>query len=131
MKKTSIILGFILSMLYITVNAQETKNLTAKFNENFLTYQNNKAIVSLIISGTRADFQKIIETSKKYKKYLKFDYKNNQNETYTCKMIFDKYENPISNLGFIKKMLLNYNIEYFNYKNQTYKVKDFVNATQE
>ena len=130
MKKISIILVMFFSVLFINVNAQETKNLTAKFNKNFLTYQNNKAIVSLIISGNRADFQKVIESSKNYKKYLTFDYKNNSNETYNCKMNFDKHDKPISDLGFIQKMLINYNIEYFTYKEQTYKVKDFINATQ-
>ena len=130
MKKISVILSLFLTVLFINVNAQETKNLTAKFNENFLTYQNNKAIVSLIITGNRADFQKVIDTSKKYKKYLTFDYKNNRNDSYSFKMTFDKYDKPISNLGFIQKMLINYNIEYFIYKGQTYKVKDFVNATQ-
>jgi len=130
MKKISIILSLLFAIFVINVNAQETKNLTAKFNENFLTYQNNKSIVSFVISGTRSDFQNVITTAKNYKKYLTFSYKNNQNESYTCKMSFDKYDKPVSNFDFIQKMLLNFNIEYFTYKGQTYKVKDFTNAVQ-
>lgn len=130
MKKIYIILSFIFSILIVNVNAQETKNLKAKFNENFLTYQNNKSIVSFVISGTRADFQKVITTSKTYKKYLTFTYKNNLNGTYDYTMSFDKYTDRVSDLGFIKKMLINFKIEYFEYLGQTYETKDFINLLQ-
>ncbi len=130
MKKFSIILSLLFAIFVINANAQETKNLTAKFNENFLTYQNNKVIVSFTVSGDRGDFQKVINVSKNYKKYLTFNYKSSNNDTYNCKMNFDKYDKPISNLGFIQKMLINFNIEYFTYKDETYNVKDFTNAVQ-
>ncbi len=117
--------------LFFSSNAQTDANgLIAKLADNFLTANNNKTIAVFDIAASEAQINDLKAASAKFTKHCSLKVENTSTEMHKCALSFDKYEQSVSNYGFVQKMLLNYNINYFEYKGTKYHVRELINITK-
>lgn len=117
--------------LFLSSNAQTDANgLVAKLGNDFLTVNSSKTIAVFDIAASEAQINDLKAASAKFTKHCSLKVENTSAEMYKCTLNFDKYEQPVSNYGFVQKMLLNYNINYFEYKGAKYHVRELINITK-